>query len=61
MAMILSLCILATVGEFPVTVSAAGNDLKFDANGDFKIVIFSDVQDQFPVHQRESLRYPEDC
>ena len=52
MAMILSLCILATVGEFPVTVSAAGNDLKFDANGDFKIVIFSDVQDQFPVHQR---------
>ncbi len=52
LASILSLILALTVWNGPVTASAAGEDLKFNADGKFKIVIFSDVQDQFPVYQR---------
>lgn len=53
MAMVLSLALLATFCAVPLTASAeTGDDLKFGEDGKFKIVIFSDVQDQYPVHQR---------
>ena len=48
----LSFALLATLCAVPITASADGANLKFNGNGKFKIVIFSDVQDQFPVHQR---------
>ena len=45
--------LLACLCMTPVTASADGQTpLKFGNDGKFKIVIFSDVQDQFPVHQR---------
>ena len=52
LAIILSFSIFATFCVVPVTVNAQGSSLKFGSNGKFKIVIFADVQDQFPVHQR---------
>lgn len=52
-AMALSFAILATFCTVPmITASAESTNLKFDNNGKFKIVIFSDVQDQFPVSPR---------
>ena len=51
-AVILSIGMLTMVCAIPMSVSASGNPLKFGNDGKFKIVIFSDVQDQFPVHQR---------
>lgn len=54
LAIILSLGILATLCAVPMVTASADTpaDLKFDNNGKFKIVIFSDVQDQFPVTPR---------
>ena len=53
LAIILSIGMLVSFCAVPMTVSADGqNPLKFGSDGKFKIVIFSDVQDQFPVHQR---------
>ena len=51
-AMALSFAILATFCMVPITASAEDTNLKFGSDGKFKIVIFSDVQDQYPVHQR---------
>lgn len=48
----LSFAILATFCTLPMTASAEDTNLKFGSDGKFKIVIFSDVQDQYPVHQR---------
>ena len=48
----LSFAILATFCTLPITASAEDTNLKFASDGKFKIVIFSDVQDQYPVHQR---------
>ncbi len=52
LAVILAVGMLASLFTLPMTVSANGEPLKFGSDGKFKIVIFSDVQDQFPVHQR---------
>ncbi|MBO7519432.1 MAG: metallophosphoesterase, partial [Clostridia bacterium] len=52
LAFMLSLALLATFCAVPLTASADGDPLRFGSDGKFKIVIFSDVQDQFPVHQR---------
>ncbi len=51
-AMALSFAILATFCMVPLTTSAEQAPLKFGEDGKFKIVVFSDVQDQYPVHQR---------
>ncbi|MBE6728188.1 MAG: hypothetical protein E7562_06050 [Ruminococcaceae bacterium] len=51
-AMALSFAILATFCIVPLNASAEDANLKFGSDGKFKIVIFSDVQDQYPVHQR---------
>ena len=51
-AMALSFAILATFCMVPITASAEQAPLKFGEDGKFKIVVFSDVQDQYPVHQR---------
>jgi len=52
MAMALSFAILATFCMVPMTAGAEQAPLKFGGDGKFKIVVFSDVQDQYPVHQR---------
>ncbi|MBO4433406.1 MAG: metallophosphoesterase, partial [Clostridia bacterium] len=52
LAFVLSICILATFCAVPMVASADSTALKFNNDHKFKIVIFSDVQDQFPVHQR---------
>ena len=52
LAIILALGILVSLIAVPMTASANGAPLKFGSDGKFKIVIFSDVQDQFPVHKR---------
>ncbi len=52
LAMALSLVMLATFCAVPMTASAEDTNLKFGTDGKFKIVVFSDVQDQYPVHQR---------
>ena len=52
LAAVLSLILLATFCMVPITASAEQAPLKFDENGKFKVLIFSDVQDQYPVHQR---------
>ena len=52
LAIVLSICTFATFCAVPATVSAESDSLKFRNDHKFKIVIFSDVQDQFPVHQR---------
>ncbi len=46
LAMLFSFCMV------PMTASAEKAPLQFGSDGKFKIVIFSDVQDQYPVHQR---------
>ncbi len=51
-AAVLSLSVLATLFAFPTTVSADTDDLRFNADGKFKIVIFSDTQDRYVVHPR---------
>jgi len=51
-AMVLSLAILATFCAVPMTASAEDKNLKFGDDGKFKIVVFSDVQVQYPAHQR---------
>jgi len=48
----LTLAMLASFCAVPMTASAEQAPLKFGDDGKFKIVIFSDVQDQYPVHQR---------
>ena len=52
LAVILAVGMLASLFTLPMAVSANGEPLKFGSDGKFKIVIFSDVQDQFPVYQR---------
>ena len=52
MAAVLALIMLATFCAVPITASAEDGNLKFGDDGKFKIVIFSDAQDQYPVHQR---------
>ena len=50
LAMALAFIMIATCYEVPMTAKAADNNLKFDADGKFKIVVFADTQDQYPVH-----------
>ena len=49
MAMVLSLALLATFCAVPMTASAEDTNLKF-ADKKFKILIFADTQDQYPVY-----------
>jgi len=51
LATTLSLSMLLTCFTVPMKAEAAEKEpLKFGSDGKFKIVIFSDTQDQYPVH-----------
>ena len=52
LAFVLTFAMLGSFFAVPFTASAEQAPLKFGEDGKFKIVIFSDVQDQYPVHQR---------
>ncbi|MBR6510143.1 MAG: metallophosphoesterase [Clostridia bacterium] len=51
LAFVLTFAMLGSFFAVPMTASAEQTPLKFK-DGKFKVVIFSDVQDQYPVHQR---------
>ncbi len=51
LAAVLTLCLLISLCSVPMTASAESVNLKFDSEGNFKIVVFSDAQDQSPVNE----------
>lgn len=59
LSLILSICMLFSL----MTMSFAGHKdsaaLKFDENGNFKILVFADVQDSYPLHH-DTIRFIEE-